>query len=110
MDIPVSAWRRGVAFVALDHGPVNLFDGAAIGDLAKVGWQLENVPDVKVVVLRSANPDFFIAHADLRLIGTWSAVALAERGIEGDLVRVEKISLQSVQLETARRRMAALLL
>jgi len=59
---------RGVGFVTLDHGPINLFDSTLIGDLAKVGWQLENDPAVKVVVLQSVNPDFFIAHADINLI------------------------------------------
>lgn len=63
------AVEHGVALVTLDHGAINLFDGAMIGDLAKAGWQLENDPEVKVVVLQSANPNFFIAHADLHLIG-----------------------------------------
>jgi enoyl-CoA hydratase/carnithine racemase len=61
--------EHGVAFVTLDHGPINLLDTPMIRDLDRVGRQLENDSNVRVVVLQSANPDFFIAHADLHLIG-----------------------------------------
>jgi enoyl-CoA hydratase/carnithine racemase len=60
---------RGVAFITIDHGPINLFDSTLIGDFARAGFQLESDPAVKVVVLQSANPDFFIAHADINMIG-----------------------------------------
>jgi enoyl-CoA hydratase/carnithine racemase len=59
---------RGVAFVTIDNGPINLLDQALIGDLDRAGRELEANPAVKVVVLQSANPDFFIAHADINLI------------------------------------------
>jgi enoyl-CoA hydratase/carnithine racemase len=59
---------RGVAFVTIDHPPINLFDLALIQDLARAGAELDDDDDVRVVVLRSANPDFFIAHADVQLI------------------------------------------
>ena len=59
---------RGVAFVTIDNGPINLLDQTLIGDLDRAGRELEADPAVKVVVLQSANPDFFIAHADINLI------------------------------------------
>jgi enoyl-CoA hydratase/carnithine racemase len=59
---------RGVAFVTIDNGPINLLDQVLIGDLDRAGRQLEADPAVKVVVLQSANPEFFIAHADINLI------------------------------------------
>jgi len=59
---------RGVAFVTIDNGPINLLDQALIGDLDRAGRELEADPAVKVVVLQSANPEFFIAHADINLI------------------------------------------
>jgi enoyl-CoA hydratase/carnithine racemase len=59
---------RGVAFVTIDHPPINLFDLALIGEMDRVGRELEADDDVRVVVLQSANPDFFIAHADVTLI------------------------------------------
>lgn len=58
----------GVAYLTLDNGPINLMDLALINDLDHAGQQLEADPAVKVVVLQSANPDFFIAHADLHAI------------------------------------------
>ena len=58
----------GVATVTFDHGPINLMDMAMLADLDRAGRQLEGDPAVKVVVLQSANPDFFIAHADVTLI------------------------------------------
>jgi len=59
---------RGVAFVTLDHPPINLFDLTLMRDLDRVGRELEVDDAVRVVVVDSANPEFFIAHADVALI------------------------------------------
>jgi enoyl-CoA hydratase/carnithine racemase len=59
---------RGVAFVTIDHPPINLFDIALMRDIARVGEALEHDDAVKVVVFQSADPEFFIAHADVNLI------------------------------------------
>lgn len=58
----------GIAFVTIDHPPINLFDLTLIQEMDRVGRALADDPDVRVVVLDSANPDFFIAHADVGLI------------------------------------------
>jgi enoyl-CoA hydratase/carnithine racemase len=58
----------GVAFVTIEHGEINLMDRAMLADLDRVGRRLEADPAVRVVVLQSANPDFFIAHADINVI------------------------------------------
>lgn len=58
----------GVAFVTIDHGELNLMDLAMLADLDRVGRQLEVDPAVRAVVLQSANPDFFVAHADIHAI------------------------------------------
>jgi enoyl-CoA hydratase/carnithine racemase len=71
----------GVAYVTLDHPPVNLLDGAMIGDLWRVANQLADDDGVHVVVVRSADPEFFIAHADLRLIQALPR-DVTERGTE----------------------------
>jgi enoyl-CoA hydratase/carnithine racemase len=60
----------GVAFVTLDHPPVNLFDAVLIGSVWELAGELRDEPDVRAVVVRSADPEFFIAHADLALIQT----------------------------------------
>lgn len=59
---------RGVGFVTIDHPPINLLDLTLIPDLDRVSRALEADPAVRVVVLQSANPDFFVAHADITLI------------------------------------------
>jgi len=60
--------ERGVAWVTIDHPPINLLDLLLIQELDRTGRALESDDSVRVVVLQSANPDFFIAHADVRLI------------------------------------------
>lgn len=58
----------GVAFVTLDHPPVNLFDAVLIRSLWELAGELADDSEVQAVVVRSADPEFFIAHADLALI------------------------------------------
>ena len=60
--------ERGVAFVTIDHPPVNLFDATLIGEMARLADALAADEAIRVVVLESADPDFFIAHADVALI------------------------------------------
>ena len=64
---------QGVAFVTIDHPPINLFDMALILEVDRVGRELEADGDVRAVVVDSADPDFFIAHADVELILAASA-------------------------------------
>jgi len=58
----------GVASVTLDNGELNLMDLVMLGDLDRAGRELEADESIKVIILQSANPDFFIAHADLSAI------------------------------------------
>ena len=60
--------ERGVAFVTIDHPPINLFDAALIPEVRRIGEEVEADDAVRVVVFDSANPEFFIAHADVTLI------------------------------------------
>ena len=62
--------EAGVATVTFDHPPINLLDGLMIQDLDRLGRELAGDEAVRVAVFRSANPDFFIAHADVALIQT----------------------------------------
>ncbi|WP_324731211.1 enoyl-CoA hydratase/isomerase family protein [Pseudomonas paeninsulae] len=61
---------KGVAFVTLSHGEINLLDMDMLIDLDRLGRELEQDDEIKVMVLQSANPDFFVAHADLGTIAT----------------------------------------
>jgi enoyl-CoA hydratase/carnithine racemase len=62
------AEAEGVVTITLDHPPVNLLDAPMLGDLARLVGELEASGTARVAVLRSADPDFFVAHADLHLI------------------------------------------
>jgi len=60
--------ERGVATVTLDHPPMNLLDLALLADLERLGRELEADTETRAAVFQSANPDYFIAHADVSLI------------------------------------------
>lgn len=60
--------KGGVATITINNPPINLFDMTLIGELDLAGQSLAENQDIKVVVLESANPDFFIAHADVNTI------------------------------------------
>lgn len=58
----------GIATVTIQHPPINLFDLQLYPAMAAAAQQLAADDDVRVVVLRSSTPDFFIAHFDVTLI------------------------------------------
>jgi len=58
----------GITVVTIDHPPVNLLDVAMLNDLARLEADIRADDTVRVVVFRSADPEFFVAHADLELI------------------------------------------
>ncbi len=58
----------GVAVVTINNPPINLMTSILFRSLAKVSVQLAEDDDVGVVVLRSSNPEFFIAHFDVNAI------------------------------------------
>ncbi|MGH0029672.1 MAG: enoyl-CoA hydratase/isomerase family protein [Myxococcota bacterium] len=61
--------REGaVAIVTIDHPPINLRDLSMMRDLGRLGQALEADASVHAAVFRSADPDYFIAHADVELI------------------------------------------
>ena len=57
----------GVATIVLDNPPVNVLSATMMKELHTVLGELRNDDGVRVIVFSSANPDFFIAHADLRI-------------------------------------------
>ena len=58
----------GVASVVINNPPINIFDLPLYAEIAKLVTELATDDDVRVVVLSSANPDFFIPHFDVGLI------------------------------------------
>lgn len=61
----------GVATVVIDNPPLNLITSVLFRSLAKCSAQLAGDDEVRVVVLRSAVPGFFIAHFDVEAIGSF---------------------------------------
>lgn len=55
----------GVAVIQFDNPPINLLDRAMLVDLIALTKALEADEDIRVVIFRSANPEFFVAHYDL---------------------------------------------
>ena len=62
----------GVAFVSINHPPINLLDEVLSPEFDRLGRELETDESVRVVVLQSALPDFFIAHSGLGRVGAAS--------------------------------------
>ena len=58
----------GIARATIDNPPINLLDLTLMLDLDRLSREVGADADVKVVVLDSADPEFFIAHADVGLI------------------------------------------
>ena len=62
--------NQGVAFVTIDNGEINLMNLPLLTDLQRFYTDVLTDDEVRVIVLQSANPDFFIAHYDVSMINT----------------------------------------
>lgn len=61
--------RQGrVATVTIDNSPVNVITMALFAELDKLSSELKADPELTVVVMKSADPDFFLAHFDVAAI------------------------------------------
>lgn len=60
--------QHGVATVAIDNPPLNLADGILLPSLRRFVATVQHDPAVRVIVFESADPEFFIAHGDMRFI------------------------------------------
>ncbi|MEE4360221.1 MAG: enoyl-CoA hydratase/isomerase family protein [Pseudomonadales bacterium] len=58
----------GVCFATLDNPPINLITLALFAELAAFAAEVEADESVCAVVLKSANPEFFLAHFDVEAI------------------------------------------
>ncbi|MEV7738021.1 enoyl-CoA hydratase/isomerase family protein [Streptomyces sp. NPDC088921] len=59
--------EHGVARIALDNPPVNALGTTMMRELRTVLAGLKDDPSVRVIVFSSADPEFFIAHVDMRV-------------------------------------------
>ena len=60
--------NRGVAFVTIDHPPINLLTFEMSAELLRLAGEILADDAVRVTVFDSANPDFFIAHFDVSVL------------------------------------------
>jgi enoyl-CoA hydratase/carnithine racemase len=67
--------ESGVLFVDIAAPPMNLLGPALVRDLVSLIQQAEADNTVKVLVFRSADPDYFIAHVDVTQIKEYRAEA-----------------------------------
>ena len=58
----------GVALATIDHPPSNLVDGPFLTALLDLLAALESDDAVRVLVLHSADPDFFLMHGDVEML------------------------------------------
>lgn len=84
-----------VAWVTIDHPPVNTVDATLARDLKVFVDEVTSDEDVAVIVLQSANREFFSAHADFE----WSfepssLMALADPGADPALNPLQQLNEQ----------------
>lgn len=72
----------GVAHVTIDNPPVNVLDARLIADLGRFAASVRNDERVSVIVLQSANPEFFSAHADFDFDFMFDPRSLSELALE----------------------------
>jgi enoyl-CoA hydratase/carnithine racemase len=72
----LKAWNEGaVLFVEISAPPMNLLGPAMVTDLVALIQQAEADSGVRVLVFRSADPEYFISHVDVTRIGEYREAA-----------------------------------
>ena len=79
----LSVIRKGrLATVTISNPPINLITLPLYLELMALSSELESDPDLTVVVMKSADPDFFLAHFDVEAILSFPTDQPAERSTE----------------------------
>jgi enoyl-CoA hydratase/carnithine racemase len=71
---------EGVLSVVIDAPPMNLIGPELVHDLVELLGALESDPDTRVMVLESADPDYFVPHVDLTKVAEYTAEAAKAGG------------------------------
>jgi enoyl-CoA hydratase/carnithine racemase len=102
-EVTPSYWR-----VTFANGPVNLLDPDTVDELAALVDRIDAAPGLTVVVFRSDNPDYFMAHWDL--LADKARVAAMRPGPTGlhpyldNLVRLSKVPVATISAVRGRAR------
>jgi enoyl-CoA hydratase/carnithine racemase len=75
---------HGVAIVTIASPPLNLLDAKLLTDLDDFAAAVASDDDVRVIVLQSADPDFFIPHGDMRFVDDPASFANLKVGEDQD--------------------------
>lgn len=68
-----------IAVATVDAPPINIITLELYAELAQLSLDVEADPDIAVFILRSANPDFFLAHFDVGAILQFPTDTVPER-------------------------------
>ena len=79
----VGSGGDGVLTVAIEAPPMNLIGPELVRDLVTLFARLESGHQTRVMVLESADPDYFVPHVDLTKVAEYTAEA-AQAGGPGD--------------------------
>src|ERR1700756_2156975 len=70
----------GVLGVVIDAPPMNLIGPELVRDLVSLLGELESGQETRVVVLESADPEYFVPHVDLTKVAEYTAEAAKAGG------------------------------
>ena len=76
----VASSDKGVLGVVIDAPPMNLIGPELVRDLVMLIGELESGQETRVVVLESADPDYFVPHVDLTKVAEYTAEAAKAGG------------------------------
>ncbi|MBO0815144.1 MAG: enoyl-CoA hydratase/isomerase family protein [Actinobacteria bacterium] len=76
----VTKTDEGVLSVVIDAPPMNLIGPELVRDLVRLLGALESDQDIRVMVLESADPDYFVPHVDLTKVAEYTAEAAKAGG------------------------------
>jgi enoyl-CoA hydratase/carnithine racemase len=71
---------EGVLTVVIDAPPMNLIGPELVRDIVKLLSELESDEDIRVMVLESADPEYFVPHVDLTKVAEYTAEAAKAGG------------------------------
>jgi enoyl-CoA hydratase/carnithine racemase len=71
---------QGVLSVVIDAPPMNLIGPELVRDLVALLSQAESDEEIRVVVLESADPEYFVPHVDLTKVAEYTAEAAKAGG------------------------------
>lgn len=75
------AIQTGVAYVTINHPPLNLLDAVLMTELNRFAGTIRTDKQIRVIVFQSADPDFFIAHGDMNFVnnpGSFTQLVMGE--------------------------------